>query len=95
MHRYPADDPGAIPKVVFSRTLGSVPDNARLAQESVAEEAVAALGATEKDVSIGGAGLAARAIELGLVEAAHVPQSVVVGGAPPLCRRAPEPSRWS
>ena len=35
----------------------------------MAEEAAAALDATEKDVSIGGAGLAAAAIELGLVVA--------------------------
>jgi hypothetical protein len=42
----------------------------------VAGEAAAALDATDKDVSIGGAGLAAAAIELGLVdEAAHVPES--------------------
>jgi hypothetical protein len=55
----------AIPKVVFSGTLDSVQGNARLAEASVAEEVAAALEATEKDVSIGGAGLAAAAIELG------------------------------
>src|SRR4051812_94076 len=54
----------AIPKVVFSRTLDSVEGNARLAEASVAEE----LDATDKDVSIGGAGLAAAAIGLGLVD---------------------------
>src|SRR5213079_3052433 len=43
-----------IPKVVFSRTLDSVQGNARLAQASVAEEAAAALEATDKDVAIGG-----------------------------------------
>src|SRR5215210_4121080 len=58
----------ALPKVVFSRTLDSVQGNARLAEGSVAEEVAAALGATDKDVSIGGAGLAAAAIELGLVD---------------------------
>ena len=47
----------AIPKVVFSRTLDSVQGNARLAEASVAEEAAAALDTTDKDVSIGGAGL--------------------------------------
>jgi dihydrofolate reductase len=51
----------AIPKVVFSRTLDSVQGNARLAEASVAEEVAAALDATGKDVSIGGAGLAAAA----------------------------------
>jgi dihydrofolate reductase len=65
----------AIPKVVFSRTLDSVQGNARLAEASVAEEAAAALDATGKDVSIGGAGLAAAAIELGLVDELPVPPS--------------------
>jgi dihydrofolate reductase len=58
----------ALPKVVFSRTLDSVDGNARLAVGSVAEEVAAALDATGKDVSIGGAGLAATAVELGLVD---------------------------
>jgi riboflavin biosynthesis pyrimidine reductase len=47
----------------------------------VAEEAAAALDATDKDVSIGGAGLAAAAIELGLVDEFRVFRNpVVVGG---------------
>src|SRR3979490_185972 len=54
----------AIPKVVFSRTLDSVEGNARLAEASLADEVAAALEATDKDVEIGGAGLAAQAIEL-------------------------------
>src|SRR5215218_5625956 len=54
-----ADAWGAIPKVVFSHTLDSVEGNARLAEASLAEEVAAALDATDKDVSIGGAGLAA------------------------------------
>lgn len=58
----------AIPKVVFSRTLDGVQGNARLAEASLAEEAAAALEATDRDVAIGGAGLAAAAIELGLVD---------------------------
>src|SRR5215213_3661763 len=68
----------AIPKVVFSRTLDSVQGNARLA------EAAAALDATDKDVSIGGAGLAAQAIELGLVDELRMFRyPVVVGGGTP------------
>src|SRR3954454_12977440 len=54
----------AIPKVVFSHTLDSVQGNARLAQTSLAEETAAALDATDKDVAIGGAGLAAQAFGL-------------------------------
>src|SRR5260370_38533656 len=74
----------AIPKVVFSRTLDSVQGNARLAEASVAEEAAAALDATDKDVSIGGAGLAAAAIEPGLVDELRMFRNpVVVGGGPP------------
>jgi dihydrofolate reductase len=74
----------AIPKVVFSRTLDGVRGNARLAEASLAEEVAAALDATEKDVSIGGAGLAAQAVELGLVDELRVFRyPVVVGGGTP------------
>jgi len=74
----------AIPKVVFSRTLDTVQGNARLAEASLAEEAAAALDATEKDVSIGGAGLAATAVELGLVDELRLFRNpVVVGGGTP------------
>ena len=74
----------AIPKVVFSRTLDSVQGNARLAEASVAEEVAAALDATDKDVSIGGAALAAAAIELGLVDELRMFRyPVVIGGGTP------------
>ena len=74
----------AIPKVVFSRTLDSVQGNARLAEASLADEIAAALDATDKDVSIGGAGLAAQAIELGLVDELHMFRyPVIVGGGTP------------
>ena len=73
----------AIPKVVFSHTLDSVQGNARLAETSLAEEAAAALDATDEDVSIGGAGLAA-AVELGLVDELRMFRDPVVirGGTP-------------
>src|SRR4051795_10833521 len=74
----------ALPKVVFSRTLDSVQGNARLAEASVAEEVAAALAATDKDVAIGGAGLAAAALELGLVDELRMFRiPVVVGGGTP------------
>src|SRR3954470_7368924 len=74
----------AIPKVVFSRTLDKVQGNARLAEASVADEVAAALDATDKDVAIGGAGLAAAAIELGLVDELRILRNpVVVGGGTP------------
>ena len=73
-----------ITKVVFSRTLDSVQGNARLAEALVAEEVAAALDATDKDLSIGGAGLAAAAIELGLVDELRIFRyPVVVGGGTP------------
>src|SRR4051794_20133823 len=84
----------AIPKVVFSHTLDRVQGNARLAQTSLAEEIAAALDATDKDVSIGGAGLAAAAFELGLVDELRIFRyPVVVGGGtpflPPVRERVP------
>jgi dihydrofolate reductase len=74
----------AIPKVVFSRTLDTVEGNARLAEASLAEEVAAALDATDKDISIGGPGLAASAIELRLVdELRMLRHPIVVGGGTP------------
>src|SRR4029453_3938417 len=74
----------ALPKIVFSRTLDRVQGNARLAEASVAEEVAAALDATDEDVEIGGAGLAAAAIELGLVDELRMFRyPVVVGGGTP------------
>jgi dihydrofolate reductase len=74
----------AIPKVVFSRTLDRVQGNARLAEASLTEEVAAALERTDKDVEIGGAGLAAAAIELGVVDELRMfRHPVVVGGGTP------------
>lgn len=74
----------ALPKVVFSRTLDTVQGNARLASSSVAEEVAIALGATDRDVEIGGAGLAAAAIDLGLVDELRIFRiPIVVGGGTP------------
>jgi dihydrofolate reductase len=69
---------------VFSHTLDSVQGNARLAGGSLAEEVAAALDATDEDVAVGGAGLAAQAVELGLVDELRVfRHPVVVGGGTP------------
>jgi dihydrofolate reductase len=79
-----ADAWSALPKVVFSRTLDSVQGNARLAEASLADEAAAALDATDTDVGIGGAGLATEAVELGLVDELRMFRNpVVVGGGTP------------
>jgi dihydrofolate reductase len=75
----------ALPKVVFSRTLDRVEGNARLAEASLAEEAAAMFDSTDRDVEIGGAGLAAAAIELGLVDELRIFRyPIVVGGGTPL-----------
>jgi dihydrofolate reductase len=74
----------AISKIVFSRTLESVEGNARLAEASLAEETAAAMDATDRDVAIGGAGLAAQAVELRLVDELRLFRCpVVVGGGTP------------
>jgi dihydrofolate reductase len=79
-----ADVWSALPKIVFSRTLDRVQGNARLAEGSVADEVAAAVGATDRNVEIGGAGLAAAAIELGLVDELRLfRHPVVVGGGTP------------
>ena len=50
----------------------------------MAEEVAAALAATDKDVAIGGAGLAATAIKLGLVDELRMFRNpIVVGGGTP------------
>jgi dihydrofolate reductase len=66
-------------------TLDRVQGNARLAEAPLAEEVAAALDATDKDVEVGGTGLAAGAIELGLVDELHIFRNpVLVGGGTPL-----------
>jgi dihydrofolate reductase len=79
-----ADVWSALPKVVFSRTLDRVQGNARLARASLAEELAATLHAADKDIEIAGAGLAAEAIELGLVDELRMFRNpIVVGGGTP------------
>ena len=87
-----ADVWSALPKVVFSRTLDSVQGNARLAQAPLAEEVAAALESTDLDVSIGGAGLAAAAIELGLIDELRMFRNpVILGGGTPFLPPVAEP----
>jgi len=79
-----ADTWSALPKVVFSRTLERVEGNARLAAAPLADEAAAALASTDRDVAIGGAGMAAEAIELGLLdELRMLRHPVAIGGGTP------------
>lgn len=58
----------ALPKVVFSTSLESVEGNTRLAQGGVAEEVARLKDQSEKDIGVGGAGLAASLTRLGLID---------------------------
>ncbi len=79
-----ADAWSALPKVVFSRTLERVEGNARLATASVGDEIASALAASDLDVEIGGPGLAAQAVDLGLVDEFRLFRApVVLGGGTP------------
>jgi len=74
----------ALPKIVFSRTRDRLQGNARFAQGSVAEEIAVATASTAKDISIGGADLAAQAIELDLVDEFRILRNpILVGGGQP------------
>ena len=85
----------AIPKVVFSRTLDSVQGNARLAKASLAEEAAEALDATDKDVGIGGAGLAQQRSSLALSTSCACSATPTLSvAARRSFHRSPKPSRW-
>jgi dihydrofolate reductase len=91
-------DSGAIaaflPKIVFSTTLNEVEGNARLAGGGIAEEVSRLKEESDKDLAVGGAGLAASFIELGLVDELRMfRHPVVVGGGtpflPPLTEHVP------
>ncbi len=75
----------ALPKVVFSDTVGEVVgSNTRLAQGGIAEEVAELQERSGKDVAIGGAELAEEAIKLGLVDDFQLfINPVVVGGGRP------------
>jgi len=80
----------ALPKVVLSRTLERVEGSSRLARASLEEE----LAAFDGDVGIGGAELAAAAIERDLVDELHVFRyPIVLGGGTPYLPPLPEPLR--
>jgi dihydrofolate reductase len=73
-----------MPKVVFSTTLEQVEGNAMLARDGVAEEVARLKQQPGKDLAVGGAGLAASFIELGLIDEYRLFVSpVVLGGGTP------------
>lgn len=90
-----ADVWAALPKTVFSRTLTHVGGRARLATGSVADEVASTLAATDRDVEIGGAQLAAQALRLGLVDELRVFRvPVVLGGGTPYLPALAAPARF-
>ncbi|NHT19321.1 dihydrofolate reductase family protein [Cellulomonas sp. IC4_254] len=87
-----ADVWAALPKVVFSRTLDRVEGNARLATRPVPAEVAAAVAGTDRDVSVGGADLAAQVIALGLLDEVRAFRNpLVAGGGTPFLRPVEEP----
>ena len=87
-----ADVWAALPKVVFSRTLDRVEGNARLATRPLAAEVAAALAGTDRDVSVGGADLAAQAVALGLLDEVRAFRNpIVAGGGTPFLPPVAEP----
>jgi dihydrofolate reductase len=71
----------SLPKIVFSKTLETVEGNATLARDGVAEAVAELREQPGKDLAVGGAGLAAGLIELGLVDEYRLFVSPVVLGA--------------
>jgi dihydrofolate reductase len=73
-----------LPKLVFSTTLESVEGNATLARDPIPEELDRLRERLDGDIEVGGATLAARFIELGLVDEFRLfVHPVVVGGGKP------------
>jgi dihydrofolate reductase len=83
----------AADKIVYSRTLEAVSSKRTRIEREFDPEAVAQLKASaERDIAISGPGLAAQAIEAGLVDQLHLFVSpVVVGGGNPAL---PDGVRW-
>jgi dihydrofolate reductase len=73
-----------VERIVFSTTLASVEGNARLACDGVAEEVEKLRQQPGKDLAVGGAGLAATCMQLGLIDEYQLFVSpVVLGGGTP------------
>ena len=82
----------ALPKVVFSTTLEEVEGNARLARGDLAAEVARLKEEPGEDLDVGGAGLAAGCIKLGLVdEFGLFVNPVVLGGGTPFFPALDEP----
>ena len=75
----------SIPKIVFSKTLQQVGENARLVSDNIAEEVSALKAQSGKDMVVCCAGLAASFMRLDLIdEYRPVVHPVVLGGGKPM-----------
>ncbi|MGE0600397.1 MAG: dihydrofolate reductase family protein [Dehalococcoidia bacterium] len=84
----------AVPNIVFSRTLQSVDENSRLVRENIAEEVASLKASTDKELALGGPGIAAEFTRLGLVDEYwlyYVP--AIVGGGKPMFGGVDQPMR--
>ena len=71
----------AMPKIVFSTTLAQVGWNARLVRGNIAEEVAKLKAQPGKTISVGGAGIAASFMQLGLIDEVRLYlHPVVLGG---------------
>jgi dihydrofolate reductase len=74
----------ALPKVVFSTTLESLVGNTRLATDGIGEEVSTLKQQPGKDIAVGGAGLAAACMKLGLIDEWQLfVNPVLLGGGTP------------
>jgi dihydrofolate reductase len=71
----------ATPKIVFSTTLERVEGNARLVREGAADEVARLKEEPGKDIAVGGAGLAATFMRLGMIDEYRLFISPVILGA--------------
>ena len=73
------------PKIVFSRTLEQVGENAMLVRDNIADEIAKLKAQPGKDMSLGGAGIAASFMRLDLIDEYQVYiHPIVLGGGKPM-----------
>jgi dihydrofolate reductase len=79
-----------LPKVVFSTTLDKVEWNARLVKENMVDEVNKLKQQSGKDMSVGGAGLAASLMQLDLIDEFWLyVDPIILGGGKPMFPQLP------
>jgi dihydrofolate reductase len=83
-----------MPKVVFSTTLDKVEWNARLVKENMADEVKKLKLQAGKNMSVGGAGLAASLMQLNLIDEFWLyVDPILLGGGKPMFPQLPHRSK--